>query len=90
MMVSTVFAGINVLLVAALAYVYGKNAVKMPSSFTVGLLLFALLFLIHNVVALYYGLTMMPLYEESVEGYVRIFTILQTLAFAILNWVTWR
>ncbi len=90
MNVITVFTGINVLLVAGLLSVYADSFRKTRSLFTVGLLLFAVLFLVQDAVALYFAATMMPLYDPGVEGYVLAFTLLQTAAFAVLNWITWK
>ncbi len=89
-MISSVLAAVNVLLIAGLLYVYGKNFVKIRSGFTFGLVFFALLFLFHNVLVLYFNLTMMSLYAEGVMPYMIAFTSLQAVAFAILNWVSWR
>jgi hypothetical protein len=90
MNVITIFTAINVLLVAGLLYVYAATFRRTRSLFTVGLLLFAFLFLIQDVVALYFAATMMPLYEPDVASFVLVFTLLQTAAFAILNWITWK
>lgn len=85
-----VLSGINILLVAGLLYVYVKNFVHIKSSFTVGLILFAALFLIHNVVLFYFSVTMMMYYAEGVESFVLVFTALQSAAFAVMNWITWK
>ena len=86
----TLIAGINSALIIALLIIYAKNLRQTPSGFTVGLALFALLFLCHNLLVLYFSLTMMPLYAPSMTPYLFTFTLLQTAAFATLNWVTWR
>ena len=85
-----VFSVINLVLIVSLLYVYGKNAVKIKSLFTMGLIIFAALFLVHNAVSLYFMSTMMPYYGPEAEGYGFLFTILQTIAFSILNFITWR
>ena len=81
---------VNIVLVASLIYVYLKNFVKFRSAFTFELFLFAFLFLIQNGVLLYFFLTMMPYYAGGVEVYAFIFSVLQTVAFLILNIVTWK
>jgi hypothetical protein len=90
MEISSWLSAINILLVLSLLYVYIRNYAKVKSDFTLGLGLFALLFLVHNAVALYYHLTMMPLYVAGVETYALIFSGLQTAAFLVLNWITWK
>jgi hypothetical protein len=81
---------LNVILTIALTVVYARNAIRIPSVFTAGLLLFAVLFLAQNAVALYFAVTMMPYLAPGLENYALAFAILQTLAFSILNVVTWR
>ena len=88
--ITTVLSGINILLVGFLLYVYVQNYVKMKSGFTMALLLFALLFLVHNVLYLYFALKMMPYYASDLGMFAFIFTLLQTLAFGILSWATWK
>ena len=87
---STALTVVNLLLILSLLFVYVKNAAKIKSLFTLGLIIFALLFLIQNAVSLYFTITMMPFYGDEVQGYGMIFTILQTVAFTMLNIITWR
>ena len=89
MQLSTYITGVNILLILSLLYVYVRNFTKIKTLFTSGLLLFALLFLVQNIVALYYSVTMMPLYAEGVETFVFIYSVLQSVAFIILNYITW-
>ena len=90
MNIATVVNGINILLVLSLLYVYLKNLVKIKSIFTIGLVIFALLFLLQNIISFYFFITMMPYFVNEVESYVFLFSILQTLAFIVLNWITWK
>ncbi|MBR9700043.1 hypothetical protein GOV09_06295 [Candidatus Woesearchaeota archaeon] len=87
---STIVTGINILLVVSLLIVYVKNFKKVKSLFTLGLILFALLFLIQNIFSFYFAVTSMMLYAEGISNYVMIFSLLQTAAFIILNIITWR
>lgn len=82
-------SGINIILVAALLYTYIKNFKEIQSSFTFGLILFAALFLIHNVVLFYFSITMMMYYTAGLEPFVLVFTVLQAAAFAVMSWITW-
>ena len=90
MILSTVLTVINLLLLLALIFVYAKNVSKIRSSFTFGLLLFAVIFILQHVLYLYFNLTMMTLYSVEAEIFVFVLTILQTVAFSILNIITWR
>lgn len=85
-----ILSAINILLIVVLVYIYFKSYIRMKSGFTLGLLLFSLLFLVHNALYLYFALTMMPYYSQSLGLYGFIFTLLQTLAFASLAWVAWK
>ena len=87
---TTIIASINIILILGLLYVYVKNLIEIKSGFTFGLVLFAGLFLLHNVLVFYFSITMMPLYADEVSPYIFVFTILQAFAFVTLNWVTWK
>jgi hypothetical protein len=87
---STLLTSINVLLILSLLYVYINNLKQAKSVYTVGLVLFAVLFLLHNSVCLYSLLTMTPHYVDGMEWYQLTFAGLQTIAFSIMTWITWR
>ena len=88
--VTTYLAIANCLLLTALLYVYGKNLLKVRTSFTAGLTLFIVLFLVENLVSLYFYSTNMPYYAAAVETHVFLLSLLQTVAFAIMNWISWK
>ena len=52
------FAAISAALLVALLYIYGRNATQIKSKFTVGLVLFAVLFLVQNVAGMWIYLSM--------------------------------
>lgn len=89
-LLANIFTGVNLLLVAALFAVYLRMCLKTGSLFTLGLLIFAGMFLLQNAVSFYFFITMMPYFVPEVANYVLILTVLQTIAFAILNWITWK
>ena len=90
MNITTFLTGISTLLLLGLAYIYYKNLKKIKSNFTIGLFIFALLFLIQNLISIYYYITMMKYYAPEVEIHVFILTLLQTIGFAILLKITWE
>lgn len=90
MNVTTVLTAISTILLLGLVYVYYKNLRKIRSNFTIGLLIFAVLFLIQNIVSLYYFITMMKYYAPEVEVHVFILTLLQAIGFGILLKITWE
>ncbi len=83
-------AAANLVLVTLLLYIYGTTYRKMKTGFTLGLALFAGLFLIQNAVTLYSYLTMMPIYAASVELHVTLFTVTQTVGLGVLLGTTWK
>ncbi len=90
MLLSNIFTGINFLLALVLFGLYLKIYLRTRSSFTLGLLLFAGLFVVQNAVAFYFFITMMPYFVPQVASYVLSLTLLQTIAFIILNLITWK
>ena len=87
---TAILTSVSTLILLALLYVYSKNLKKIKSKFTIGLFIFALLFLIQNLFSLYYYLTMMKYYTPEVEVHVFVLTLLQTIAFLILLKITWE
>ena len=90
MNLTTILAVVAILVLGFLLHIYIKNLRKIKSSFTIGLLVFALLFLIQNLVSLYYFLTMMEYYSPEVEVHVFILTLLQTIGLLVLLKITWE
>ena len=90
MNVTTIITAVSTIFLLGLLYVYYKNLRQVKSKFTIGLFIFAVLFLIQNLVSLYYYLTMMDYYSPEVEVHVFILTLLQTAAFLILLKITWE
>ena len=90
MTLSMWITGANIILLCSLVYVYARNLKQLGSTFTFGLLLFALLLLAQNLVSFYFYVTMMPYFAAGLESYVFSFNILQFLAYATLNYITWK
>lgn len=81
---------VNVLLILVLLYVYTKSVQKIRAPFTIGLLAFALLFLVNNIICLYFYITMQPYYAPGAEIFAVVLSATQTVAFATLAWITWK
>ncbi|MBI2657954.1 hypothetical protein HYX08_04645 [Candidatus Woesearchaeota archaeon] len=90
MNLTTMMAVVSSIALAGLLHIYIRNLKKIKSNFTIGLFIFALLFLIQNLVSLYYYLTMMEYYSPEVELHVFILTLLQTIGFLVLLKITWE
>jgi len=86
----TILTALSVILLAALIIIYVKNLKKFKSKLLIGLLIFTLLFFAQNIVSLYYYITMMSYYVPAVKGHVFILSLLQTIAFAVMLWITWE
>ena len=90
MNITILLTGISTLLLIALLYVYIKNLKNIKSKFTMWLFIFAVLFLVQNIISLYFFLTMMDYYAPQVGIHVFILTLLQVIAFLILLIITWE
>jgi hypothetical protein len=89
MQATFVLTAVNIVLLLLLTYVYGSSWVKMRTSFTAGLLLFTLAFLLQYGVSLYCYLTGIESFVEMAGLNALVVTGLQTVAFAILNIISW-
>jgi len=90
MSITTVLTVISTIILIFLLYIYSRNLKRIKSGFTMGLFIFALLFLIQNIVSLYFYVTMMDYYASGVELHAFILTLLQTIGFAVLLKITWE
>ena len=83
-------AVLNIGLTAVLVAVYAANARRVPTSFTAGLLTFAVLLLLGNVVTLWSFAAMMPVYAAGLEPYALGYTWAQSVGLGALAIVTWK
>ena len=81
---------LNALMLFILLYVYIRNYKAIKSKFSLGLILFGLLFLIQNLVAIYFQTAMVDYYSKEVADFALILNILEALGFAALLYVTWK
>ncbi len=81
---------LNIILVIALLVVYIRNFAKIRSGFTLGLIIFAGVFLIQNIALLYFTMHVIPVMDKAADSFTMVFSLLQTAAFAVLNYITWR
>jgi hypothetical protein len=94
--VARLATGVNVLLLAGLAYVWGRNYARLRSKHTLGLLVFSLFLLAENGLTLYYYMldpdlslwfnTQMPIIVWQAT---MVLHVLQTVGLLFLAWVTW-
>lgn len=93
--VARVAAALNVLLLAGLAYVWGKNALQFRTKHTFGLATFSILLLIENLLALHifvFDPTLRLWLEKSVplaQGAMMALRVVEFVALAVLSWAVW-
>jgi len=84
------FAGISSALLGLLLYVYGKNATQIRSKFTIGLVLFAALFLVQNVAGMWIYMAMNDAsMGASVALPMLVLNVTETGALGTLLAITW-
>ena len=84
MEVATVLAGLNIAVLAALLYVYGRIALKSRSATSFGLIVFASLLLAHNMLTVYAYVAMAPLFGTEALPYLSGIAVLELGAVLVL------
>ena len=74
---------LNIFILIYLTIIQIRNLRIIRAPFTIGLLLFILVFLIENIVALYFYTTMMEYYALGTEKITFALTFLKTIAFIV-------
>jgi hypothetical protein len=87
---AVVLSGLNIAILGSLIYVYANNYKALNSKFSLGLLIFASILIIENVLAFYFNLTMMGIYAEQVAQQGLILRALETASLTVLGFITWR
>jgi hypothetical protein len=94
--VAQVAAGVNVVLLLVLTYVWGRNYAKFRSKHTLGLLVFALLLLAENVGVVYYYLVDPMLSDwwnsavpDVVWQWQMAIHVVEAVALSFLAWTAW-
>jgi hypothetical protein len=82
--VAAFFSAVNVLLLTGLIWTYASSFRKVQAQFIVGLLFFAALFLVQNLIALYSFLTMFMYYASEVGGLVLAITLVQSAGLGVM------
>ena len=87
---AAVFSFANILLLIGLIVVYANGFRKIKASFTAGLLFFAGVFLLQNLLAFYSYVAMFMYYASDVEMLVMAITVAQTAGLTVLLWMSLR
>ena len=88
--VAAFFSTANVLLLMGLLWIYASSFRKVRAEFTAGLLFFAALFLVQNLISLYSFVTMFMYYAADVTWIVLTITVVQTAGLGIILWTGLR
>jgi len=80
----------NVLLLIGLLVVYGNSFRRVRAEFTLGLLFFASLFLVQNLLAVYSYAAMFMYFAAGAGSLVLAITLIQTAGLAVLFWLSLR
>jgi hypothetical protein len=88
--IAAFFSLVNVLLLIGLIWIYVSSFRKVRAQFTTGLVFFAALFLVQNLIALYSFVTMFMYYASGVTGIVLAIAIVQTAGLGIMLWTGLR
>lgn len=83
-----VAAGLNILLLLAIIYVWGRNYLEIRSKHTLGSFVFAVFLLAENALALFYYLNPPQMSLAAVQA-MMILQILETVGIAFLVYVTY-
>lgn len=85
-------AGVNVLLLVGLGTIWLRNYRTFRTTLVLGLVAFAAVLLLENLVALYFFFSMKMLYvaDPSIHTVVLVLRGLETVALVILASVTWK
>ncbi len=86
--VAILFSGLNVALLLALLYFYGRIAVRSRASHPVGLMFFAALLLGQSVLTVYSYATMAPLFGSEALPYLSTISVLEFVGLAVLLKIT--
>ena len=87
---AAVFSLVNILLLIGLLAVYANCFRKIKAAFTAGLLFFAGMFLLQNLLAFYSYVAMFMYYASDVEMVVMVITVAQSAGLAVLLWLSLR
>jgi hypothetical protein len=92
LLAASVLSGLTIVALGVLATIWLQNYRTFRSPMTLGLLAFAVVLMIENLVALYFFQSMKMLYaaDSSVHTVVLVLRLLEFLAVAILAYVTWQ
>ncbi len=82
--------GLNVLLTVVLIYIYFKNHKLVKSKMTMGMLFFAVMFLIENALSLYFYNSLLMQGITSITTFHLVVKFFEMIGLLVLLYVTWE
>ena len=82
--------GINVLLTLVLIYIYFRNHKLVKSKMTLGMLFFAVMFLIENALSLYFYNSLLMQGITSITTFHLVVKFFEMIGLLVLLYVTWE
>ena len=89
-LISASLHGLNIILGLALVVLYVQNYRQLRSKYTIGLLLFALLLVLHSAMGLYFDASMVMYSNTAAEQAATVLEGLKAVSFAVLLWISWE
>ena len=86
---SAVVSAANVAILIGLIILYGRTYSSSRAQFTLGLIFFASLLLLQNVIGIYSYVTMAPFFGEAILPYLLAINIAELAGLSILLKITW-
>lgn len=90
MLATAALAAVNAALALGLLAVYLKSFTKTRAPFTVGLILFALFFLAHNVLSVYAYISMMELVPSALAPYMLVIMAFEAVGLGVMLVSSWK
>ena len=90
MLGATVLGAVNIVLAALLLGLYGRIYAKTKAPFTVGLIFFALAFLLENGLVVYSYGSMMALVPDALAPFLLVVGLLEALGLGAMLWTASR
>ena len=81
---------VNIILPLALLLVYAQNYRKMKSKYTLGLILFAGLFLMESLMESYFDVSMVMFSSPQAINASLALDAIKAVSFAVLLWISWE
>jgi len=81
---------ISMIISALLLYIYAKNYHHIKSRYNIGLMIFALLFFLDNIISLHQILFSWALYSESAISHILLQDVIDLIGLSALLYISWE